>query len=499
MSNATAKAQAATAAAAKVNEIANAAAEKTPASAGDATMAAKKAESAVASGNAAIAEAQKSLIDTVLDDVVTAAQKTASLAEAAKEALTAAIAKLGTPATAEQIAEVEAKKALAEVAIKEAEAKLAAAKAATDAALNKIDPTYIESANAAISKGAATVADVATAVKASNDAIGKAVNTASEAATNAANEASGAASAVNSAKTELEAAVSHIGHPATDAQIVDVTLKEQALRDAMSNATAKAQAATAAAAKVNEIANAASAKTPASVSAANSAAQSAESAVASGNAAIADAQVKADRVANAIFTIGYCAENNNAASLIVSASVYVTAGVQHVDATNFSAINSALDSISLDGTALNTVPKIQAVVDAYNAILAVANGIYNGINPTQAQYATLGIAGVDNSDKEHLLGDVLDVKQPSDINRIDALQALADDVAAVMSATPAQKSQVEALGIRFRAFTSNALSAIAAETVASNKDTASELQDIVNTAIRDAISHLDSACSVVNG
>jgi hypothetical protein len=169
-------------------------------------------------------------IDKALTNAVTAAKKATSAAETAKAALADAIAKLGSSATAAQIAEVEAKKALAQTAIKEAETKLAAAKAAENAAsaTNKIDPSHIESANTAISKGATTVTDVTTVVKASADATNKVVNALSEAATTAANEASSAASAVNSAKTELEAAVSHIGHPATDAQIVDVTLKEQA-------------------------------------------------------------------------------------------------------------------------------------------------------------------------------------------------------------------------------------------------------------------------------
>jgi len=129
---------------------------------------------------------------------------------------------------------------------------------------------------------------------------------------------------------------------------------------------------------------------------------------------------------------------------------YADAGVGGVEAGNLDAVNSAV--ALLDSAATDTRAEVQAVVDAYLAVLNAADGADdNDAKPTQSQLATLGITGVDSPAEASLLGDVIDEKTAADVDRVAELQALADAVSAVMSGAaggpgPALE-QLQALGV----------------------------------------------------
>ena len=143
----------------------------------------------------------------------------------------------------------------------------------------------------------------------------------------------------------------------------------------------------------------------------------------------------------ALSTLQGAAQANNATATTPDATVYAKAGINGVDSTNLAAINSALSSASVDGTAANTVAKVQAIVDAYTAILSEANGAgadASTTDPTQAQYAAIGVTGVDSAAKAALLGEVIGAKVAGDVDSVAEVQTLADTVAATVTYTAAR-------------------------------------------------------------
>ncbi len=96
----------------------------------------------------------------------------------------------------------------------------------------------------------------------------------------------------------------------------------------------------------------------------------------------------------ALDAIVSAAQANTASSL--TAGQYSTAGVQGVMADNLAAINSVLNTAAVTGPSVSTVPKLQALVDSYNKVLAVADGVDGNAAtlalPVQADYNVLGMA-----------------------------------------------------------------------------------------------------------
>ncbi|MEI7786618.1 MAG: hypothetical protein WCK08_19695, partial [Betaproteobacteria bacterium] len=154
---------------------------------------------------------------------------------------------------------------------------------------------------------------------------------------------------------------------------------------------------------------------------------------------------------------GY-AEANSATETTPAASVYRDAGVTGVsDGTggNLASINSALNTLAVNGAAANTTDEIQAIVNAYQAILGAADGRRDGdAKPTAAQYAAIGITDMGGNvpvAKLNLLGDVIDGKGRADVDSAREVQDLADAVAAVMTGaaggTAPTLEQLKKLGI----------------------------------------------------
>ena len=134
------------------------------------------------------------------------------------------------------------------------------------------------------------------------------------------------------------------------------------------------------------------------------------------------------------YAITVAAENNTATATTPTVTDYVEAGVTGVSADNLAALNSALNSASVGEEETNTTAKIQAVVDAYTVILGAADGVDgNGILPTAAQYAAIGVTGIDTVEAVSLLGDVIDGLSNDAVDTVAEVQALADTVRSIMN------------------------------------------------------------------
>jgi hypothetical protein len=190
-------------------------------------------------------------------------------------------------------------------------------------------------------------------------------------------------------------------------------------------------------------------------------------------------------------TLRNAAENNSATATTITAQTYAAAGITGVTDANVAAINSALNSAAITGTEAGGRAQLQAIVDAYNAILANADGTANNAsNPTQAQYAAIGVTGVSSATTVSLLGDVVDSKPLTAVDTVDEVQALANAANAVMTVAaggPAPTlSQLQLLGIT--GVTEDNMPAVLAAIAATADDgiavdTVSGLQGVVNGAV----------------
>jgi hypothetical protein len=123
------------------------------------------------------------------------------------------------------------------------------------------------------------------------------------------------------------------------------------------------------------------------------------------------------------------ARDNNATEIKPSANDYTLAGVSGVDANNLAAINSALNTADVNGGSVGSPQDVQKLVDAYNKVLAAADGRDDNVaKPSQDDYTRLGLRGVDSPKKGELLGDVIDSKTKAEVDSAEELQDLANAV-----------------------------------------------------------------------
>jgi hypothetical protein len=208
--------------------------------------------------------------------------------------------------------------------------------------------------------------------------------------------------------------------------------------------------------------------------------------------------------ANALGVISSFAEANTAGLASATGTApelndFNAASVAGVNANNLSAIRDALASAVVNGEAANTRVEVQGIVDAYNAILAEANGSTAdaGADPTAEHYTAIGVTGVTTGVKTDLLGDVIGIKNTTDVDTVTEVQTLANAVAAVMAnatgASTVSVEQLQALGIT--GVSTDNIAAVQAAIAATNDagtgvDSLSELQTLVTT--------LNSAVSVIS-
>jgi uncharacterized membrane-anchored protein len=194
------------------------------------------------------------------------------------------------------------------------------------------------------------------------------------------------------------------------------------------------------------------------------------------------------------------AQNNSAQAPAITAQTYAAAGVTGVTEANVAAINSALNSATITGAQAGNRAQLQAIVNAYKAIQDNADGTANNnaTNPTQAQYAAIGVTGVSSATTVGLLGDVIDSKPFAAVDTVGEVQALADAANAVMTGaaggTAPTLEQLQALGLT--GVTSDNLPAVLAAIKATpddgmGVDSLSELQAVVTAAADAAAAALD--------
>jgi hypothetical protein len=117
-------------------------------------------------------------------------------------------------------------------------------------------------------------------------------------------------------------------------------------------------------------------------------------------AATADSGSGVDSLSELLSVVNTSVAASNAALAVISAytgsntaptsTTYEDAGVSGVSASNIGAINSAI--AQLGQTATDTASEVQAIVDAYAALLNAADGAANGgSNLSMGQFQTLGI------------------------------------------------------------------------------------------------------------
>jgi hypothetical protein len=216
-----------------------------------------------------------------------------------------------------------------------------------------------------------------------------------------------------------------------------------------------------------------------------------------------------------IDTISTAAQNNTAASSGLAVSNYVAASVTGVTAANLASINSALDSAAVNGAKADTPVEVQAIVNAYQAILNSAVGIVdsNVSGATAQQYALIGVTGVSGTPAAdsgiHLLNNVIRAQSTAGVDTEAEVQALADAANHVISAaggTPAQIAALTLADLTAMGITGvtpdnlpAVLAAIGATAPDTNIDTLGELQGVVNAAAAAAANALNSIAAAAQG
>ncbi|MEK7344351.1 MAG: hypothetical protein AAB176_01550, partial [Pseudomonadota bacterium] len=186
---------------------------------------------------------------------------------------------------------------------------------------------------------------------------------------------------------------------------------------------------------------------------------------------------------------------------------YTDAGVTGVTADNLAAINDALASAPITGEQANSPAELQAIVDAYKAILAEANDTADSagdgtvdatptVDPTAAQYAAIGaVIGTTATDPENLalLNDIVGAQQTTGVDTIAEINELArianaiQTIAAGGTASPALTvDDLTKMGLATTSVTPANLPAVLAAIAAKNNDGSQtdslvELQAIVDS------------------
>ena len=216
----------------------------------------------------------------------------------------------------------------------------------------------------------------------------------------------------------------------------------------------------------------------------------------SGGAAKVDTLAELSNLVTAVATIVTYADDNS--QIAPTLDQYTTAGVIGVTAANLGAMNSAVDANVPIG--VDTKAKLQALVDAYNLILAEANGALTdatpGVNPTAAQFALIGAnigMAATQSVNLSLLDDALAGLANTSVDTVQEINDLAGAANSVMTGaaggTPVALSQLGLLGITGVGINTiqavqNAITATADSGL--QVDTMAELQAVVTAAVNAA-------------
>jgi hypothetical protein len=106
--------------------------------------------------------------------------------------------------------------------------------------------------------------------------------------------------------------------------------------------------------------------------------------------------------------------------------------ITDVNSSNIGAINSAINDAN---TSASTKEEVQTIVDSYNVLLALANGLDdNGTNASQTDFENIGISEVNTTQEVSLLSSIIDEKSSTDVNTTTKISALAQIVDKIMNA-----------------------------------------------------------------
>lgn len=112
----------------------------------------------------------------------------------------------------------------------------------------------------------------------------------------------------------------------------------------------------------------------------------------------------------------------------------VAEGSQPLSDTTIKGLMTVVARTESSGAGIDSLGKLNAVVNSYQSVLNLANGSANSsARPTQAQFAALRINGVDSDLKAQLLGDLLDRKAANEVDSLSKLQSLAQVVSRVVA------------------------------------------------------------------
>jgi len=198
-------------------------------------------------------------------------------------------------------------------------------------------------------------------------------------------------------------------------------------------------------------------------------------------------------------SIGQAAGANAASSLVIDD--YQDAGVIGVTSDNLSPINSILSATQVSATDVDTVVKLQAIIDAYQVLQDAADGVADGDSQaSQIQYQVLGLNGLDSVAELALMGSIVDSLSISEINDHSKLDALRSGVVALLDAVDSSGSQVsleqlKALGVIGvnESNIADAQSAVAGVTNGSDLDSLDKLQTLVTGVVNPNLAIISNA------
>jgi len=207
-----------------------------------------------------------------------------------------------------------------------------------------------------------------------------------------------------------------------------------------------------------------------------------------------DAGIAAARGASQAIISNYTGSNTTPAL-----SDFENIGVTGVDAANIAGINSLIaEKLAVD---TDSELEVQAIVNAYAKVVALANGAADGGVPlTATELSSLGLPDVDSPAEVNLLNELIDIRPTSAVDSYQELAALASLVTrfigeaagtpAVPALTPADFAALGLSGVT-EANLAEVLAAIRASGAdGSGIDSLSEMRSIVDGAV--AQSRLDA-------
>jgi hypothetical protein len=134
---------------------------------------------------------------------------------------------------------------------------------------------------------------------------------------------------------------------------------------------------------------------------------------------------------DALTVISAAAQANNATSATHNEVMYAAAGVQGVTKVNRALVNEVLNTDKIKGAEANTTVEIQGIVDAVKALYSGAAG---KTSPTKNQLQKLGIAGVTDDNLSAVQAAIAKTKDDgSGVNELAEVQALVRGVRTKMA------------------------------------------------------------------